>query len=84
MCKFRLENLPFTLICDLLAVACALDTSIISDYEDRYTVIELNGGITRGQLVVYRCDTLATPQANVRIVNDVDLDKIKEKMQLII
>lgn len=48
MCKFRMENLPFTLICDLMAVACALDESVILESEDRYVEIELGGGITRG------------------------------------
>jgi inosine-uridine nucleoside N-ribohydrolase len=63
--------------CDLLAMVIAIDNSIITEFEDVWSTVEMGGIHTRGQLVSdWRKNT--SNQPNVRIVKKFDIDKAKD------
>ena len=63
--------------CDLLAMVIAIDNSIITEFEDVWSTVEMGGIYTRGQLVSdWRKKT--SNQPNVRIVTKFDIDKAKD------
>ena len=61
---------------DALAMAVALDPSIVVESADRHVGIELTGGLTRGATVVDWEQRMARP-ANARIVQKVDQGKFE-------
>jgi purine nucleosidase len=61
---------------DALAMAVALDPSIIVESAERHVGIELAGGLTRGATVVDWEQRMARP-ANARIVQKVDQGKLE-------
>ncbi|TBR36880.1 MULTISPECIES: nucleoside hydrolase [Dyella] len=61
---------------DALAMAVAIDPTVITRSEDRHVAIELDGRLTRGATVVDWARRLKQP-ANARIVLDVDQDRFK-------
>jgi purine nucleosidase len=67
----RAEGRPKVLIADALAMAVALEPSIVKQAEDHYVAIELNGTLTRGATVV-DWDNRLGKAANAQIVLEVD------------
>lgn len=61
---------------DALAMAVAIDPTIITRSEERHVAIELDGRLTRGATVVDWAGRLKQP-ANARIVLDIDQDRFK-------
>ncbi len=61
---------------DALAMAVAIDPTVITRSEDRHVAIELDGRLTRGATVVDWARRLKQP-ANARIVLEVDQDRFK-------
>ncbi|VDI08040.1 Hypothetical predicted protein [Mytilus galloprovincialis] len=64
-------------LCDLLAMALAIDSSIITEYLHVWSTVELGGVHTRGQLISdWRNKTKNPP--NVRIVKKFSIEKATE------
>ncbi|XP_076108857.1 nucleoside hydrolase-like [Mytilus galloprovincialis] len=64
-------------LCDLLAMALAIDNNIITEYLHVWSTVELGGVHTRGQLISdWRNKTKNPP--NVRIVKKFSIEKAKE------
>lgn len=61
--------------CDLLAMACLIDPELVLEKVKRYATVELNGSLTRGQLLVDWRNFTNKPQ-NVEFVTKVDLDRL--------
>jgi len=64
------------LVADPLAMAVALDRSIVTRATDRHVHVELQGAHTRGQTVVDWNVTPGLGETSVRIVEDVDVDRL--------
>lgn len=61
---------------DALAMAVAIDPTIVTRSEVRHVAVELDGRLTRGATVVDWANRLKQP-ANARIVLDIDQDRFK-------
>jgi inosine-uridine nucleoside N-ribohydrolase len=72
----RAEGRPKMLIADALAMAVALEPSIIKRAEERHVDVEIDGRLTRGATVVDWDGRLGKP-ANAQIVLDVDQDRFE-------
>ena len=64
------------LVPDPLAMAVALDRSIVTRASDRRVRVELQGGLTRGQTVVDWGVEPTPAEPTVRIVEEVDVDRL--------
>lgn len=64
------------LVPDPLAMAVALDRSIVTRATDRHVHVELQGALTRGQTVVDWNVTPGPGETSVRIVEEVDVDRL--------
>ena len=63
--------------CDPLAVAIAIDPSVVLESVRAYCTVELQGEYTRGQMVVdWRSHLNKAP--NVELVLKLDIDKVKQ------
>ena len=81
--KVNVLKLPHFYSYDPLAVAVAVDPSIILASESHYCTVELAGSHSRGGLVVDRRKHLdKTP--NVRLVTDVDTQKIRALFEIML
>jgi purine nucleosidase len=67
------------IVADALAMAVALDPSIVRRAESHHVGVELQGELTRGATVVDWEDRLGLP-ANARIVLDVDQDRFEAQV----
>ncbi len=64
------------LVADPLAMAVALDRSIVTRATDRHVHVELQGALTRGQTVVDWNVTPGPGETSVKIVEEVDVDRL--------
>jgi purine nucleosidase len=82
--KFRayLKNIGQTTLyaADPLALAVALEPSIVKKAEKHYVTVELNGRYTRGQTTVDWLDRSGR-KANANIILDVDIERFFELME---
>jgi purine nucleosidase len=67
----RAEGRPRLMIADALAMAVALEPTIVTAAEEHHVAVELNGALTRGATVVDWEDRMGLP-ANARIVLGID------------
>ena len=72
----RERGRPKLLIADALAMAVALEPSIVLHAEERHVAVELHGAVTRGATVVDWQDRLGKP-ANANIVLEVDQSRFE-------
>ena len=63
--------------CDLLAMAIAVDESIITESVNVWSTVEMGGVHTRGQLISDWRNNMKN-QHNARIVKKFDIEKAKE------
>ena len=75
------------LLCDVLAVAVAVDPMLITKYHDVYATVELQGKYTKGQVVIdwnphSRMDGKPINKSNVIIVDQVDVELYKKMLLL--
>ena len=70
-------KLPGYVSCDPLTMAVALDSAVAMETTRKYCTVELNGCLTRGQMVVDWNSVLGKPP-NVEIVMKVDLVRVKQ------
>ncbi|KAL5016066.1 hypothetical protein ScPMuIL_005655 [Solemya velum] len=61
--------------CDLVAMATAVDEDVILEVDDEHGIVELQGKVTRGQLVVDWMGRLGA-KPNIRIIKKIDMDKV--------
>ena len=74
--KKQIERAKTYYSCDPLAVAVAMDPSMVLESEQRYCLVERAGQFTRGQMVVdYRGHLGRKP--NVELVMKIDIEKVK-------
>lgn len=70
-----IRRVPGFLLPDPLALAVAVDPSLVRDAIHQYATIELSGAQTRGQVVVDFFGTLGR-ELNVEIVTEIDIDRV--------
>lgn len=61
--------------CDGYAMCIVIDRSVVKSAEPVFTAVELNGQMTRGQMVVDWDGRLQQP-CNALVVKELDIDKV--------
>ena len=74
--KMHTMKLPNFYACDPVAMAIAIDNSVIIETDRKYCDVELKGELTRGQMVV-DWNGFLKKEPNVDIVTKVDLSTVK-------
>ena len=74
--KMHVLKLPNFYACDPVAMAIAIDNSVIIETDRKYCEVELKGELTRGQMVV-DWNGFLKKEPNVDIVTKVDLSIVK-------
>lgn len=69
-------KLPNFYVCDPVAMAIAVDNSVLMETDRKYCAVELRGELTRGQMVV-DWNGILKKEPNVDIITKVDLSIIK-------
>ena len=69
-------KLPNFYACDPVAMAIAIDNSVLKKMDRKYCAVELRGELTRGQMVV-DWNGVLRKEPNVGIITKVDLSIIK-------
>ena len=69
-------KLPNFYACDPVAMAIAIDNSVIIETDRKYCDVELKGELTRGQMVV-DWNGFLKKEPNVNIITKVDLSIVK-------
>lgn len=71
-------------LCDGIAVAAAIDPSIITDYEERSIFVELGGNYSRGHTIIRKSERFLdkNPGKNFKLIRRVDPEKFYKMVLL--
>ncbi len=78
--KRHVMKLPEFYACDPVAMALALEDSILLEADRKFCDVELWGELTRGQMVIDWTNKMGK-EANVDIVTKIDHVRVKELME---
>ena len=71
--QMKHQNLPVFWLWDQLAMAAAISDTVVTCHRDVYASVEINGGLTRGQVVIDWHKREAKPP-NLRLIQEVDVE----------